>query len=81
MSQNLEEIEQIWIGLKFVGPVAWAILGGISSFGVWYLKKISSSLDHISTVIVRHEDRFEHHEVLLEGHEKRIDKVEDRVFK
>jgi hypothetical protein len=115
MSQNLQELEQLWIGLKFVGPYMWAVLAAIMSglvlVGGWlgvlgtrfltffleFLKtmkemgvtvkllvtevsEIKTSVANISTIVDQHENRFDLVEQNVKGHERRLEKVEDKVF-
>lgn len=64
----------IEIMFKYVFPVLLAVIGYFLGLGVYWLKKMSSSLDEIKETVIKHS-------VHVEDFEKRIDRLEKITFR
>lgn len=64
----------IEIMFKYVLPGLLAVIGYFLGLGVYWLKKMSSSLDEIKETVIKHS-------VHVEDFEKRIDRLEKITFR
>lgn len=64
----------IEIMFKYVLPVLLAVIGYFLGLGVYWLKKMSSSLDEIKETVIKHS-------IHVEDFEKRIDRLEKITFR
>ena len=70
----MEDINTTLLIFKYVIPVLIAIIGYLLGLGVYWLKKMSNSLDDIKETVIKHS-------VHVEDFEKRIDRLEKLTFR
>ena len=70
----MTNFDTILIIFKYVIPILIAIIGYLLGLGVYWLKKMSNSLDDIKETVIKHS-------VHVEDFEKRIDRLEKLTFR
>lgn len=76
MEADVHDMIAMWRAIKMLSPLILMAIAGIGGMMTYYMREMSKSMQHISSVIVRHESRFERHEERLDEHDERLDRVE-----
>lgn len=70
MDPTVNEILAVWTTAKLLSPLLLLCLSSTGGCLVYYMRDISKSIRHISTTLVKHEERFERHEDRIEALER-----------
>lgn len=71
--EHLGQMVAVWQTAKAFGVPLLAMVGAFSSLTVYYLRSMASSMKHIGEMLARHEVR-------IDTHEDRIERIEDKIF-
>lgn len=73
MPPEIHDIVALWRAFIMLGPVIILVASGLGGLAVWYLKKLSDSVESL----VRGHERILTH---IENHGNRLERLEDKVF-
>ncbi len=78
MEADVHDMVAMWKALRMVSPLLLMGIAGIGGLMTYYIREMSKSMQHISSVIIRHEMRFERHEERLNDHDDRFERIESK---
>lgn len=70
MGDEMKEIIVLWQATKILAPVLLLALSGFGGLVVYYMREISRSIKDMTYTLIKHEERFVHHD-------ERISALED----
>lgn len=70
MSEELKELVVLWSAFKILAPVILLAISGFSGLVVYYMREISRSIKDMTYTLVKHEERFNIHEIRIEALEE-----------
>jgi hypothetical protein len=70
MSDELKELIVLWSAFKILTPVILLAISGFSGLVVYYMREISRSIKDMTYTLVKHEERFNVHEIRIEALEE-----------
>jgi hypothetical protein len=62
MDDALKEIVVLWTATKILAPVLLLALSGFGGMVVYYMREISRSIKDMTYTLIKHEERFVHHD-------------------
>jgi hypothetical protein len=70
MTDELQEMIALWTTTKLLAPVLLLAISGFSGLVVYYMREISRSIKDMTYTLVKHEERFNIHEIRIEALEE-----------
>lgn len=70
METELKELVVLWSAFKIMAPLLMLIVSGFSGLVVYYMREISRSIKDMTYTLVKHEERFNVHEIRIEALEE-----------
>jgi hypothetical protein len=62
MDDALREIVVLWTAAKILAPVLLLAISGFGGMVVYYMREISRSIKDMTYTLIKHEERFVHHD-------------------
>jgi hypothetical protein len=62
MDDALREIVALWTATKLLAPVLLLAISGFGGLVVYYMREISRSIKDMTYTLIKHEERFVHHD-------------------
>lgn len=79
MTEELQEMVALWTATKLLAPVLLLAISGFSGLVVYYMREISRSIKDMTHTLVKHEQRFDHHELRIEALEDGCPLLQDAI--
>lgn len=78
MADELKELIVLWQATKILAPVLLLAISGFGGLVVYYMREISRSIKDMTYTLIKHEERFVHHDVRITALEEGCPLLRDK---